>query len=115
MAFLVYNKNLNSKYDAYMASRHIDKVTHGNIQKEGWDNMEDERKELVSKACEIQAVFYYDNKALLTSPVKSLSLGSISMTNDFDNPNNFYKTTGVIMPMSAYILLEQAGLTNRII
>ena len=110
----VYNNALQSQYDGFMASRQIDKVTH-NLALKRWNTLEDDMKELVSKACEIQAVFLFENKAKLNSPVKSVTIGSISMTNDFDNPNAFHVEDGVIMPISAYSLLQDAGLTTRLL
>lgn len=111
---MVYCNTLPSKYDVETASEHIDTLTYGRINKIGWDKLTQFQKKTISRVCEKLAIFEHDNKAALSSIAGSISLGSISMTIDF-NTDAFYKMDGVVIPADLYATLIRTGLCRNVI
>jgi hypothetical protein len=111
---MVYCNTLASQYDVQTASDHIDILTHNRIWQTGWDSLTQYQKRTVSRVCEKLAIFEYDNRQALSSPASSLSLGSVSMSLNFDT-DAFHKEGGVVIPSDLYALLLRTGLCCRII
>lgn len=113
--FEVYCKTLPSKYDTATASRHIDALTFNRIPQIGFDNLEPWVQETVALVCEHLAIFEYDYKDYLKSPVKSLSVNGVSVSYDFSDTSAFYKGSGVTIPRADYSLLLSTGLCSCIL
>lgn len=111
---MVYCNTLASQYDTLTASEHIDILTHDRINVIGWDNLTQYQRRTISRVCEKLAIFEYDNKQALNSPVSSMSLGSVSMSFNFDT-DAYHKERGVIIPSALYELLMRTGLCCNVI
>ena len=95
-----------------MASRHIDSLTFNRIIAQGYDNLSEFRKDILSRVCKAQAEFEYENADMLESILSSYSINGVSMGFDA-NGWNVCVENGVVMHRSTYQLLKQTGLCSR--
>lgn len=114
MALPVYCKTLDSKYDVYLASRHIDALTFNRIIDTGWDNLTEFQREIVTKVCERLAIFETDYDDVVNSVINSYSINGVSLDLSV-NTNNITNQNGVIIKKSDYELLKSSGLCTRLI
>lgn len=111
---MVYCNTLPSMYDVETASRHIDNLLNEDIEVIGWDNLTQYQKNKLSYVCEKLAIFEHDNKHALSTPASSLSLGSVSMSFNFDS-DAYHKENGVVIPKDLYFMLIKTGLCSNVI
>lgn len=109
---MVYCNTLPSKYDVETASRHINTLTR--IEEIGWDNLTQFQKKTIETVCEKYAIWYTENKQALTCPASSISLGSVSMSFNF-NTDAYYRQDGIVIPSDLYAMLIRTGLCCSII
>jgi len=96
----------------YDASRHIDSLTFSRIIGEGYDNLTEFQKEILSQVCAKQADFEYENEDILQSIMSSYSINGVSMGLDTGGWNVFVQN-GIVMQRNVYDMLKQTGLCCR--
>lgn len=90
------------------ASRHIDTLTFNRIVGR-FSELTDFQKEIVKEVCKELTEWEYENAEMLSSVLKSYSLGGVSM--EFDG-SNVEKVNGVYIPTELYGRLRQTGLCS---
>lgn len=90
------------------ASRHIDTLTFNRIVGR-FNELTDFQKEIVMEVCKELTEWEYENAEMLSSVLKSYSLGGESM--EF-NGDNVKKVNGIYIPTELYVRLRQTGLCS---
>lgn len=90
------------------ASRHIDSLTFGRINRYGFDNLTTFQKDIIREVTCRLADFEYENEDLIQSVLSSYSLNDVSMS--IGNTWNVYTQNGVAISKDLYALLCQTGL-----
>lgn len=96
----------------HSASRHIDALTFGRINKYGYDNLSQFQKDIIRESAALLTRFEYDNADMLNSYLSSYAINGVSMA--FGNGGNWNLRiqNGVACPTDIFNLLAQTGLTT---
>lgn len=95
------------------ASQHIDTLTFNRIVGMGFDNLTPFQQSVVREVCCQMADFMIENKDLIETTLSSYSINGVSMA--FGDNWNVVTSQGIAMKRSTYELLNQSGLTRRVI
>ncbi|MGM0238513.1 hypothetical protein [Enterococcus sp. AZ103] len=95
------------------AQRHIDSLTFNRIVGKGFSNLTSFQQTLIKEVICLQVDFEDENQDLLDSVVSSYSINGVSM--NFGDSWNVVVQSGIAMQRSTYELLNQTGLTRRVI
>jgi hypothetical protein len=116
MSLPVYNKKLESKYSKFarLASRQIDSLCFNRTTAIGWDNLTQFQRDIIEEVCELQATFIYDNEDLIKATLASYSINGVKQTS-LTASWSIFTEHGICMERSTYAMLQQTGLTCRIV
>lgn len=95
------------------ASQHIDTLTFNRIVGMGFENLTPFQQSVIREVCCQMADFMIENKDLIETTVSSYSINGVSMA--FGDNWNVVTSQGIAMKRSTYELLNQSGLTRRVI
>lgn len=95
------------------ASRHIDSLTYNRIVGRGISDLTEFQQEIIREVVCKLADFEWENESLLKSVLSGYSINGVSMT--MTAGWNIYTDRGVAMPKELYSLLQQTGLTCRVL
>lgn len=95
------------------ASQHIDTLTFNRIGGMGFDNLTPFQQSVIREVCCQMADFQIENKDLIETALSSYSINGVSM--NFGDSWNVVTMNGIAMKRSTYELLNQSGLTRRVI
>lgn len=95
------------------ASQHIDTLTFNRIVGMGFDNLTPFQQSVVREVCCQMADFMIENKDLIETALSSYSINGVSM--NFGDSWNVVTMNGIAMKRSTYELLNQSGLTRKVI
>lgn len=95
------------------ASQHIDTLTFNRIVGMGVDNLTPFQQSVVREVCCQMADFMIENKDLIETALSSYSINGVSM--NFGDSWNVVTMNGIAMKRSTYELLNQSGLTRKVI
>jgi hypothetical protein len=95
------------------ASQHIDTLTFNRIVGMGFDNLTPFQQSVIREVCCQMADFMIENKDLIETALSSYSINGVSM--NFGDSWNVVTMNGIAMKRSTYELLNQSGLTRKVI
>ncbi len=95
------------------ASQHIDTLTFNRIGGVGFENLTPFQQSVIREVCCQMADFQIENKDLIETALSSYSINGVSM--NFGDSWNVVTMNGIAMKRSTYELLNQSGLTRRVI
>lgn len=95
------------------ASQHIDTLTFNRIVGMGFENLTPFKQSVVREVCCQMADFMIENKDLIETALSSYSINGVSM--NFGDSWNVVTMNGIAMKRSTYELLNQSGLTRKVI
>lgn len=95
------------------ASQHIDTLTFNRIVGVGFDNLTPFQQSVIREVCCQMADFQIENKDLIETALSSYSINGVSM--NFGDSWNVVTMNGIAMKRSTFELLNQSGLTRRVI
>lgn len=95
------------------ASQHIDTLTFNRIVGMGFDNLTPFQQSVVREVCCQMADFMIENKDLIEIALSSYSINGVSM--NFGDSWNVVTMNGIAMKRSTFELLNQSGLTRKVI
>lgn len=94
------------------ASRQMDSLTYNRIIGRGFSSLTEFQQQIIKEVCCQQAEFYYNNRDLIESALKSHSINGVSMS--FGSGENVKCLNGVCVHSNTYALLAQTGLICRL-
>ena len=95
------------------ASQHIDTLTFNRIVGVGFENLTPFQQSVIREVCCQMADFQIENKDLIETALSSYSINGVSM--NFGDSWNVVTMNGIAMKRSTFELLNQSGLTRRVI
>ena len=95
------------------ASQHIDTLTFNRIGGVGFENLTPFQQSVIREVCCQMADFMIENKDLIETALSSYSINGVSM--NFGDSWNVVTMNGIAMKRSTFELLNQSGLTRRVI
>lgn len=95
------------------ASQHIDTLTFNRIVGMGFDNLTPFQQSVIREVCCQMADFMIENKDLIETALSSYSINGVSM--NLGDSWNVVTMNGIAMKRSTYELLNQSGLTRKVI
>ena len=95
------------------ASQHIDTLTFNRIGGVGFENLTPFQQSVIREVCCQMADFQIENKDLIETALSSYSINGVSM--NFGDSWNVVTMNGIAMKRGTYELLNQSGLTRRVI
>ena len=95
------------------ASQHIDTLTFNRIVGMGFDNLTPFQQSVIREVCCQMADFMIENQDLIETALSSYSINGVSM--NFGDSWNVVTMNGIAMKRSTYELLNQSGLTRKVI
>lgn len=95
------------------ASQHIDTLTFNRIVGVGFENLTPFQQSVIREVCCQMADFQIENKDLIETALSSYSINGVSM--NFGDSWNVVTMNGIAMKRSTYELLNQSGLTRKVI
>lgn len=95
------------------ASQHIDTLTFNRIVGMGVENLTPFQQSVIREVCCQMADFMIENKDLIETALSSYSINGVSM--NFGDSWNVVTMNGIAMKRSTYELLNQSGLTRKVI
>ena len=95
------------------ASQHIDTLTFNRIVGMGFDNLTPFQQSVVREVCCQMADLMIENKDLIETALSSYSINGVSM--NFGDSWNVMTMNGIAMKRSTFELLNQSGLTRKVI
>ena len=94
-------------------SQHIDTLTFNRIVGMGFDNLTSFQQSVIKEVSCQMADFYIENQDLINTALSSYSINGVSM--NFGDSWNVVTMNGIAMKRSTFELLNQSGLTRRVI
>lgn len=94
-------------------SQHIDTLTFNRIVGMGFDNLTPFQQSVIREVCCQMTDFMIENKDLIETALSSYSINGVSM--NFGDSWNVVTMNGIAMKRSTYELLNQSGLTRKVI
>ena len=98
---------------ARVMSRKVDGLTYNRIVKSGFANLTNFQQETIQEAMVDLCDFEYDNSDILNGAISSYSLNGVSV--GFGNSQGSISINGTTVSRSGYQILNQTGLTCRLI
>ena len=95
------------------ASQHIDTLTFNRIVGMGFDNLTPFQQSVIREVCCQMADFMIENQDLIETALSSYSINGVSM--NFGDSWNVVTMNGIAMKRSTFELLNQSGLTRKVI
>lgn len=95
------------------ASQHIDTLTFNRIVGLGFNNLTPFQQSVIKEVCCQMADFAIENKDLIDTTLTSYSINGVSM--NFGDSWNVVTSQGIALRRSTFELLQQSGLTRRVI
>lgn len=96
-----------------MMSQHIDTLTFNRIVGLGFNNLTPFQQSVIKEVCCQMADFAIENKDLIDTTLTSYSINGVSM--NFGDSWNVVTSQGIALRRSTFELLQQSGLTRRVI
>lgn len=98
---------------ARVVSKKVDGLTFNRIVKCGFENLTTFQKETIQEAMMDLCDFEYDNSDILNSAISNYSLNGVSV--GFGGSQGGIRVSGMTVSRNGYQLLQQTGLTCRLI
>ena len=95
------------------ASQHIDTLTFNRIVGMGFENLTPFQQSVIREVCCQMADFMIENQDLIETALSSYSINGVSM--NFGDSWNVVTMNGIAMKRSTFELLNQSGLTRKVI
>lgn len=95
------------------ASRHVDSLTYNRIVGQGISNLTEFQWEIIQEVVCKLADFECENEGLLRNVLSGYSINGVSMS--MTAGWNIHTDKGVAIPKELYSLLQQTGLTYRVL
>jgi hypothetical protein len=93
------------------ASRHIDILTFGRINKFKFEKLTEYQQDIIKEVCMNLSDFEYENDDVLSSILSGYSINGVSISFNQNNWNLILQS-GVAIKADDYALLSQTGLTT---
>ena len=90
------------------ASRHIDVLTYGRINRAGFSNLSSYQQETIQNVVCRQAEFEYENSDMINQVLSGYAINGVSM--NFGESWNLKVQDGVAIRRDVYAMLEKTGL-----
>ena len=95
------------------ASRHVDSLTYNRVVGRGFSNLTEFQQDVIKEVVCLQADFEHENEDLINSVLSSYGINGVSMS--FGSSWNVHTDKGVAMLRDVHSLLNQTGLTSRLL
>lgn len=96
----------------HSASRHIDALTFGRINKYGFENLTKFQQDIIKESTALLTKFEHENEDILNSTLSSYSINGVSMSFGDGKSWNIKIQNGVAVSTDIFNLLSQSGLTT---